>query len=128
MGRVPQRCRRMSMEYIILYGRQTSGLHFHERSEDGFNVCLTLLQGAVQVYGLYKEYHGSVTSSQNNMMAELEFMYHEGIQSGNTLIWVAKPLFSSVNNFLYIMYEYFLAIGMLETACNVQLVYLTVFL
>ena len=128
MGRVPQRCRRMSMEYIILYGRQASGLHFHERSEDGFNVCLTLLQGTVRVYGLYREQYGHVSSVQNNMMSELEFMYHEGIQAGNTLVWIAKPLFSSVNNFLYIMYEYFLAIGMLETACNVQLVYLTVFL
>ena len=84
--------------------------------------------GVVHVYGLYKEHRAYVSSSQNNMMSELEFMYHKGIQAGNTLVWVAKPLFSSVNNFLYIMYEYFSAIGMLETACDVQLVYLTVFL
>ena len=38
---------KMVMEYSVLYVRHSSGKHFHERSEAGFNVCLTLLQGVL---------------------------------------------------------------------------------
>ena len=127
MSRIPRRCRKMVMEYSVLYGRRSSGKRFHERSEAGFNVCLTLLQGAARVYGFYREQHGCVSSVQNHMMSELESMYHEVLHAGGTVVWIAKPLFSCVNNFLYIIYEYFLGIGMFEIACDVQLVYFTEF-
>ena len=118
-----------SMEYSVMYGRRNPTLFFYERQpEEGFNVCLTVLQGIIRVYGIYREQRGSVSTAQNHVMSELHSAYHKVIQAGYTLLWIAKPLCTCINNFLYIMYEYFLDIGMLETACDVQLVYLTEFL
>ena len=81
----------MVMEYSVLYGRRSSGKHFHERSEAGFNVCLTLLQGTVRVYGFYREQYGHVSSVQNHMMLEFKkSMYYEVLHGGDTVVWSPK--------------------------------------
>ena len=86
---------------------------------------LTVIQGITRVYGIYREQRGSVSTVQNHVMSELESAYHKVIQAGGTVVWIAIPLCICINNFLHIMYEYFLGLGMLEMACDVKLVYLT---
>ena len=74
-------------------------------------MCVWHCSRAACVYGFYREQYGYVSSVQNHMMSEFKnlcIMKYYILEPQR--VWFAKPLFSSVNNFLYIIYEYFFPI------------------
>ena len=125
MPRTPRRSRRLSMSYSALYGRRLPEL---KRLKYCYNVCVTLLQGVLRVYGFYKEQSGHVTDEAHNSMTDIGFLFLDAMQSPDKTVLVKKPLVLSVNNFLSIMYQHFLDKGLFDVASDVQLVYLTEFI
>ena len=124
--RVPGYSRKTATNYKCVFGRRKSSkCDFNNKY--GFNICVTQLKACLRVYEMYRGQRCRISSQQNYTMAELDFLYHGLIQSGDKVGWVEKTLFIATNDFLYIIYRHFIERGSFEFAQDVQLAYLTEF-
>ena len=103
MIRAPHRSRRLSI-YSALYGRRLPEL---KRLKYCYNVCVTLFQGVLRVYGFYKEQSGHVTAEAYNSMKDIDVLFLDAMQSGDKTVLVEKPLVLSVNNFVHNVSTFF---------------------